>query len=96
MTDTYLDSITILRSHNYSYAAIGRALNLSANTVKSVCRRTGIRTATSTRKTKAENDSITVCRNCGKPLMPTSSKRRQFCSEQCRYTYWNQKRSTKT
>ena len=41
MTTANTERIAEMRLQNYSYSFIGRVLNLSPNTVKSICRRQG-------------------------------------------------------
>ena len=82
------ESIIILRQQGESFAEIGKALSLSPNTVKSICRRNGIKAET------APELHSNLCKNCGKTLLrPPGDGRRTFCSNQCRYQWWNQFRS---
>ena len=91
MTINQVKHIIELRTQNYSYASIGKAMGISHNTVKSVCRRRNI-TPSGRRKSKEEKARITVCKNCGKPIFATTNHRRKFCAEKCRYDYWNRVR----
>ena len=93
MTAQQLEWIAELRAQNYPYSFIGRELGLPSNTVKSICRRRGF-AASGTRKTKAEKQSIFVCKNCRRVLQNDGPQKRQFCSEKCRTEWWtNQKRN---
>ncbi len=86
MTTQQLEQIAVLRQHNFPYSFIGRELNLSMNTVKSICRRKGYKTEDS-RKTKAEKGAAVLCKNCHKPLPKSARKDAIFCSDYCR-TAW--------
>ena len=87
MTPFTTEQIAALRRANYSYRFIGEALNLSPNTVKSICRRQNF-TAEGPRKTKAEKQNAQLCRNCCK-LLPVEKRSRTFCSEKCRLEWWS-------
>ena len=69
-----------------SYQEIARSLGLSPNTVKSICQRQRLQ---SFRQLSQE-----VCKNCGKPLTKVPGRKpREFCSERCRYAWWNRDRA---
>ncbi len=90
MPQKILQAIQTLRKQNYSYASIAQALGMNANTVKSLCRRSGIETPNIPRKTKAEKRLLQVCKQCGKPIdNPWNRVRKSFCSDHCRTLYWN-------
>lgn len=83
-------AIWTMRSEGQSYLEIADTFALSPNTVKSICYRSGIKPALQTA------DRPDRCKNCGKPLNQVSSGRKKsFCSDQCRYAWWNQRRSKK-
>ena len=83
-------AIQTLRKQNYSYACIAKQLGMNMNTVKSICRRSGITTPDLPRKTKAEKQSLQICKQCGKPIdNPWNRSRKQFCSDKCRLDHWN-------
>jgi endogenous inhibitor of DNA gyrase (YacG/DUF329 family) len=64
-----------LRKQGLSNAAIAKQMSLSANTVKSFCRRHAAKKL--------------LCRNCGKPLTQApKQKPRSFCSGGCRSRWW--------
>ena len=77
--------IEFLRGRGESYASIADDLVISENTVKSYCRRNNIGVAI-----KQEQPTPTeVCANCGCPLLHTpGSKRKRFCSDNCRMAWW--------
>lgn len=82
------DSIMAFRYEGCSYQTIADTLNLSANTVKSFCRRNTLKTT--------QDDAATenICKNCGTPLVQTAgAKPKIFCSDNCRYAWWNRQRS---
>lgn len=76
-------TILAMRQQGSSYAEIADVLSISPNTVKSICRRSNIKAA----------QQGPVCKNCGKPLERTArAKPKTFCSNQCRYSWWNRVR----
>lgn len=83
MTVETLEIIGILRGLNYSYSFIARELELSMNTVKSICRRKGFK-AHGKRKTKAEKASAPICKCCHRPLPEGTRSDAKFCSAYCR------------
>lgn len=69
------------------YTEIAESLLMSRNTVKSICRRSGLKPR------PLDEADATVCKNCGKPLSQTVGGRKKiFCSDQCRYAWWNRSR----
>ena len=91
MTTSQCERIAEMRLQNYSYSFIGRALDLSPNTVKSICRRQGF-PAKGPRKTKEEKQNTILCKNCRKPLGQNGRKDRLFCTESCRIEWWKNNR----
>jgi len=90
MTEKQKESIRYMRSQDFSCRHIADSLGLSYNTVKSFCYREHL-----TRDTRGgENDSEQDgCKNCGAPLNHRpGAKRKTFCSDRCRYTWWNRRR----
>lgn len=80
--------IFTMRRRGMSYRQIADFLMLSPNTVKSVCQRSNIQI-----QPQAKTDPA-LCRNCGEPLIQTpGAKRKLFCSDACRYAWWNAERS---
>ena len=76
-----------MRQQGCSYTEIGDSLLLSPNTVKSICRRKD------TKRKFKEKPTSDVCKNCGSPLKHLPGHRKKmFCSDRCRYTWWNKKR----
>lgn len=77
------ETIRILRTANYSFSFIGKALNIPKDTVKSYCRRHDIRPE-GPRKTKAEKENANLCKNCHRPIPDHFRKGTIFCSSTCR------------
>ncbi len=85
MTAAQKQRITYLRGRGDSYATIAADLGISANTVKSYCRRNNIGVAIKREQPVAAN----TCSNCGRPLRHTpGAKRKRFCSDECRMAWW--------
>lgn len=81
------EAVLSMYSEGQKYKEIADILLLSPNTVKSICRRSGIKPLSS-----GETDSRR-CRNCGATLRCNSgTKPKIFCSDHCRYAWWNKKR----
>lgn len=91
MTTAQRECIAELRAQNYPYSFIGKALDLSPNTVKSVCRRKSFE-AHGNRKTKTEKQNAVLCKNCHKPLDDKGRRDRLFCTESCRMEWWKNNR----
>lgn len=91
MTASQCERIAEMRLQNYPYSFIGRALDLSPNTVKSICRRHNLPTS-GERKTKEEKQSTQLCKYCHRILPKSGVKNRQFCSESCRTGWWKENR----
>lgn len=86
MTEHQRNEIRRLRIAGNSYTQIGGILQLSRNTVKSVCQRCGFQPVCET-STISDSDQ---CRNCGAPISQVAGRKRQsFCSEACRRTWWS-------
>lgn len=89
MTERKIEAIQTLRKQNYSYASIARAIGMNPNTVKSICRRSGILTPDIPRKTKTEKQMLQVCKQCGCPISNEWHRvQKSFCSDKCRLIYW--------
>ena len=90
MTEKQKQQILNYRKEGLGHTAISRLLNLSINTVKSFCRRNKL-------NTKATPiilpDSKGHCKQCDLPLIQTKGKPKTFCSDKCRFTWWNANRN---
>ena len=85
MTNGEKVQIVQMRKRGLGYAEIALSLGLSVNTVKSYCRRSGVKPLE--KKTAQSGD---VCRQCGSVLKLTPGrKRKQFCSDACRLAWKN-------
>lgn len=84
MTLEQKQTIWTLRRNGYSFGRIAEEMNLSRNTVKSYCYRESVPTGHG----KAD---ITICKNCGKRIV-TANRQKSFCSDHCRWNWWNQHR----
>lgn len=83
MTKQEKQDVQRMRGEGFSYAKIAAALRLSENTVKSFCRRNQLG------RTNMVSGGD-ACEQCGKPLTHTKgAKKRRFCSDVCRMTWWN-------
>lgn len=80
------EAILTMRQQGCSYPAIAERLILSPNTVKSICRRNGVRVL------PTEKSAPDICKNCGAPLQQNTGRKKTFCSDKCRYAWWNQSR----
>ena len=87
MTQKDREEILRLRFEGKSYTQIADSLRISRNTVKSICQRLGIQPA----EVAEENHDADHCKRCGAILVQnTTGKRKQFCSDLCRRTWWKQ------
>lgn len=85
MTDKQKRTIREMRRYGFTYLTIAETLGLSVNTVKSFCFRA---------KTEIRVTNENLCKNCGIPLIRIAgAKPKTFCSDKCRYTWWNKVRS---
>lgn len=83
-------AILAMRRQGMSCSEIAATMELSPNTIKSLCRRNKIQAQT------PEVSAADICKNCGAPLRQTPGvKKREFCSDKCRFDWWNQRRSTR-
>ena len=85
MTNGEKVQIVQMCKRGLGYAEIARSLGMSVNTVKSYCRRSGVKPLE--KKTAQSGD---VCRQCGSVLKLTPGrKRKRFCSDVCRLRWWH-------
>ena len=71
-----------MRLDGKTYQHIADALGLSLNTIKTHCTRNNLTKA-------AISAAKSCCRYCGKPL---GGSQKKFCSDSCRFTWWNKNR----
>lgn len=96
--DTQQNQIILqMRKQNMTYAEIADYLGLPLNTVKSFYYRSRSPN-NNTASNVYEPDSIdtSLCRNCGTLLdQPARGRRKVFCNDKCRYSWWNRHRQKK-
>ena len=82
MTDReQAEAIRMVRA-GIGYKKIATQLGLSANTVKSFCRKAN--------EEKAKMIEASVCLNCGKDVAQQAHRKKKlFCSDRCRMQWWN-------
>ena len=87
LTEDQKQAILVLRENGKTYDAIAELIGASPNTVRSFWRRNcAIRV-------KPKKLQPGCCKNCGAPLgKAKGAKRKVFCSDQCRYDWWNRYR----
>lgn len=85
MTEVQKQEILRLRRQGMPFTAIAEKLSLNRNTVKTFASR-------NERKFSMQGK----CLNCGcETKQKPKTKTKQFCSDRCRYQYWNRHRSEK-
>lgn len=90
MTNEQRTEIIRLRQEGCGYVTIASKLGLSANTVKSFCRRNGFAGCVE-EKNSAATIAEGYCRECGKKLIqPEKMKKISFCSKECRQKWWKE------
>jgi endogenous inhibitor of DNA gyrase (YacG/DUF329 family) len=86
MNNKSKEQIAQLRADGESYTRIAEILDLSINTIKSVCRRNNLSIASNEAVIKRADSN---CKQCEKPLIHSiGKKRKSFCSDQCRMAWW--------
>lgn len=77
------EKIRYLRGEGLGYKAIASRLELSVDSVKGYCRRSGL-------GGEAVQNADNVCRQCGEPFTKKpGAEQKKFCSAVCRNTWWN-------
>jgi len=91
MTDVQREEIRRFRLAGKSYTQISDILGLSRNTVKSVCQRNDFHPSEGVAAT-ADSEH---CKNCDVSIPQiVGRKRRRFCCDACRRTWWSAHRNT--
>lgn len=93
MTDIQKQKIKLLRSSGKSYRDIAAEMDLKESTVKTYCNRNGLTNMDiSLMRSKQKNK----CLYCGAEIhqMP-KQKPKKFCSDNCRFAWWNKNRDLK-
>lgn len=77
----HTNKILALRNKGYGYKRIAKELDVSVGTVRYTL-------------TKVEDDALSgLCKTCGKKMMSIKGKKKKvFCSDKCRYKWWNNKK----
>lgn len=89
MTGIQKQNIHDMRRQGLSYAKIADTLGLSANTIKSFCRRSKLNACATSNDTGNKD----LCKQCGSRLKQTAkSKPKTFCCDKCRFDWWNSNR----
>ncbi len=82
MTDTEKNKILELRSLGYGYQKIAKEIGISVNSIRNYC---------------SKQNSIITCKECGKKIKQhPGKKKKKFCSDKCRYIWWNKHRDELT
>ncbi|WP_449460459.1 terminase gpP N-terminus-related DNA-binding protein [Streptococcus suis] len=85
MTPYQKKAINDLRLKGFGYKSIANKLDLSANTVKSYCKRNQATVGMEDRTIHED-----FCPNCGKVLTHfNGKKKKRFCGDFCRQKWWN-------
>jgi len=73
-----------LRDKGYGYKRIANELSLGRDHVRYRC------------KKKDKNPLGGICKNCGKEITSIEGKKRRvYCSDKCRYRWWNKVKESK-
>ena len=89
MTGEQKQRIQEMRLQGNAYSQIADVLGLSMNTVKSFCRRYSLNACNASNDTGIKENKDN-CKQCGKHLkQPLKGKARTYCSDACRYAWWN-------
>lgn len=92
MTTEQAQQISYLRYEGKSYREIAGMLQLRETTVKTHCSRHGL-TDKSIEMLRVGKDAA-VCPCCGSVIVQIpKQKPRKFCSDKCRYDWWNKNQS---
>ena len=81
-----------LWSQGYGATRIARELRINVNTVKSYCRRHGLIGDRAEKPLLLNDQKVDElqCKCCGAPVIQKDGvKRKIFCSDKCRLTWWN-------
>lgn len=89
MTAEQKEKIFEMRENGYGYAAIGQALGISKNTIKTYCNRNDL-TGVRQEKNQLIMPTAVYCKQCGAELASVPGKRKRiYCNEKCRNAWWN-------
>lgn len=86
MTGEQKERIKALRQEGWGYKKISAAICVSANTIKSYCRKEGLGGVLAVPDCLTDDEH---CRECGRTLIQiTGMKKRKFCAPECRVKWW--------
>ena len=97
ITERQKEMIRILRNLGHGYKRIAKEMNLKLHTVRDYCRYhhlTGNARLQVNKMIKHNQNSNLVskyCQYCGRRIKQNTfqGRRKKFCSDKCRYAYWN-------
>ena len=88
MTVQQKEQIERLRNEGYGCKRIAELLDISANTVKSYCKRNAL--MGSKEVSPSQDVEEHFCKCCGLPVRQNPGrKEKKFCSDACRMKWWN-------
>jgi len=79
MNQIQKEKIRYWRGEGLGYKATATKAGVTESAVKGFCRRNGI----------DSGYEQNACRQCGEALVQTQGRRKKFCSDSCRNTWWN-------
>ena len=90
MTDSQKKQIGKMRADGASYGMISDELGISINTIKTYCKRHGLGGVKVEMNVPKQEKAEHNCQCCGEPLLQVlGRKEKRFCSDKCRYKWWN-------
>ncbi|MBR2766851.1 helix-turn-helix domain-containing protein [Candidatus Saccharibacteria bacterium] len=95
MTEDEKVKIQTLRSAGYSYGEIAAMLGKARSTVSSFCLRHEIEAPDQDILAALATKRYKVCLKCGKLFMIGNNPNKQFCSDNCRVSYWQVEKDNK-
>jgi len=86
MTDNQKEQIAKLRERGFGYGEIAIKTGLTKENVRYFCKTHDLAGKRSLVQT--EDGNTNSCRFCGKPIVSKMGRKRLFCSEECRRSWW--------
>jgi hypothetical protein len=88
MTSAQKQQVYKLRLQGLGYKAISQEIQISTDAVKSYCKRHHLNDLA--QLNDQTNQNAGLCLQCHKPIFQKKCGRtKKFCSDACRYTWWN-------
>ena len=85
-----MEAIARLRKQGCGYKSIAKFLDMNESTVKTFCRRNGLRPVDLNKTADRMVNTDRFCKNCGAELhQRPKGKKKKFCCDRCRNTWWN-------